>query len=301
MANREIQTEQRVSVAGFSYDIVDPNDREFLKRTAAEIRTAISDTVRAMVQTGARLKDAHPKVPHGHWLDWVRMETGMSETWSRNCMKMHDRFVDGRPDVLETDLQLAPTSLVRLATAPDAAIDEVLSRCRGGEKMIETDVKAVISRYKTTSEPKRRAPEEDGELAGLDALRSFANRARDELAPEILKRLDGVLDVLEKADEKLYQGRKVTKADLKAALWEEARWLTDALEQLTQREASSDVKVTHFTRVARRAYEPGPWADTAAFLREICTSDAFNENVPAARIPEFVERGLKALRGALFY
>src|SRR5690606_24511358 len=54
----------------------------------------------------------------------------------------HQRFGNRRDSI--ADLGIKPTTLVKLATAPDEVVDEVFSRLEAGEKLIGRDVEQIL-------------------------------------------------------------------------------------------------------------------------------------------------------------
>lgn len=289
-------------VVEFSYGEVSSENREALQVHAREIRERLVFTAIAMIEIGERLIAARPLLPHGAWLRWLIAETGMSESWSRDCIRVYKRFHERRKLVEEKSVALPSTAFVRLAAAPEAAVEDVFDRVTGGEKLRVADVEEVIRRHRdrereTAGKGFQAHEYEEEEPVGADALRILADRARDELIPQIIDRAHAVLNVLEDAEEALVSGKRVTAKELQG-LRPDAQWLTDALEQLIQRRAVGQVKVVHQTFLDRPPLEVGPWSDAAAFLRGISSSDAVAAALKEG-VPAFVERGLKALRRAL--
>jgi hypothetical protein len=291
------------AVVGFDYDSLVPEHRRALQDDAREIRKCLIDAAGALMDVGKRLNRARDILPHGAWLPWLVAETGMSEQWARDCVNLYLRFGD-RPAILEElNLALSPTAIVRLATAPEAACEDILDRAREGERLRVTDVEEVIREHRDRERtangkgPVARAYADDNGPVGADALRVLADRARDELIPLIVARAQDVLGVLEDAEQKLADGKKVTQKSLEG-LRPNAQWLTDALEQLSQRRATGDAKIAHFTYLDREPLDNGPWTGAASFLRNISSSDAIQAAL-RARVPEFVQQGTAALRKAL--
>jgi hypothetical protein len=288
---------------GFNYESVPEAVRQELQDSAREIRARLVETAAGMMDIGKRLLQAKDRLPHGAWLPWLVAETGMSEQWARNCVNLFLRF-SPQPDVLEQlDVALPPTALVRLASAPEAACEDVIDRAREGEKLRVVDVEEVIRQHRDREReamgkgPRARAFADNDVPVGADALRQLADRARDELIPQIINRAQAILGVLEDAEVKLADGKRVTAESLKP-LRPDAQWLTEALEQLSQRRAEGHVNLVNRTFLDRTPLEAGPWTDAAVFLRNISSSDAIAAALKVG-VPAFVERGTKALRGAL--
>src|SRR5690606_11054700 len=57
--------------------------------------------------------------------------------------------------------------------------------------------------------------------------------------------------------------------------------------------------LVHKTFLERPAYEPGPWADAAAFLADIASSEDCAATILNAGPADFVRPGVQALRGVL--
>lgn len=294
------------AAARFDYDVVAPERRDALQEDARQIRLRLIESAGAMMDIGERLARSRSALPHGTWLPWLTAETGMSVQWARNCINLYQRFADEPLLLSDLDLALPPTAIVRLVSAPEAAWEDVVDRVRDGEKMRVSDVEEVIKGHRereraadgnaprVQSSVSARA----GTVPAVDALRRLADRARDDLVPRTVERMRAMLQVLEAAEERLRTGPRVTKAELQK-LWKEAQWLTDALEQLTQRRADSKTHLVHKTFLDRPAYEPGPWADAAAFLADIASSEDCSVTLRKTDPAAFVRRGVTVLRAVL--
>lgn len=294
------------AAAHFDYDVVPPERRDALREDARQIRLRLIETAGAMMDIGERLSRSRSALPYGTWLPWLASETGMSVQWARNCINLYLRFADQPLLLSDLDLALPPTAIVRLVAAPEAAWDDVVDRVREGEKMRVADVEDVIRDHREREKAAEGKPSrarstiaaDAGAVPAVDTLRRLADRARDELVPRTVERMRAMLQVLEAAEERLTTGPRVTKAELQN-LWKDAQWLTDALEQLTQRRAISGTHLVHKTFLDRPAYEPGLWADAAAFLADIASSEDCAVTLRSTEPSDFVRRGVKALRSVL--
>jgi predicted transcriptional regulator len=298
--------DRAAAAARFDYDLVDPERRDALREDARQIRLRLIETAGAMMDIGERLVRSRSVLPHGTWLPWLAVETGMSVQWARNCINLFLRFADQPLLLSDLDLALPPTAIIRLVAAPEAAWEDVVDRVREGEKLRVVDVEDVIKDHREREKAAEgKAPRvrssvtaNTGAVPAVDALRKLADRARDELIPRTVERMRAMLQVLEAAEERLTTGPKVTATELQK-LREDAQWLADALEQLTQRRADSRTHLVHKTFLDRSAYEPGPWADVAAFLADIASSEDCAATIRKAGPADFVRRGVKVLRGVL--
>lgn len=288
------------AIEGFSFGMIDPMHQHRVVELTQLTRQALMKSLAALIEAGRYLREARPLIPHGYWGSYVEQAVEMSATWATNCMNLHSRFVEQRPDILELELPISVTAMIHLAKAPDAAIDEVIERSARGEVLIVKRVDEIIDRHAGKSKKNGTIAATPVEPAtGEDALKEMNRAAVDGwLIPETIYRLQRVLSVLEDAEDVMHSGQKPKKVKVEAVR-EDARWLRDALEQITQRRADSAVPPVHRTFVERGPHDPGPWADTATFLSDVSTSEAWAQ-IPASDVPHFVAHGLKALRGALF-
>lgn len=292
------------AAARFDYEVVAAEHRDALREDARQIRLRLIETAGAMMDIGERLVRSRPVLPHGTWLPWLVAETGMSVQWARNCINLYLRFADEPLLLSDLDLALPPTAIVRLLAAPEAAWEDVVDRVREGEKLRVVDVEDIVKGHRDREKavegemPRARSSANAGVVAAMDALRRLADGARNELVRRTVERMQAMLQVLETAEERLITGPKVTATELQK-LREGAQWLTDALEQLTQRRADSMTNLVHKTFLDRPAYEPGPWADAAVFLADIASSEDCAATIRKAGPAGFVKRGVKVLRGVL--
>jgi hypothetical protein len=284
-------------IVAFDYSKVPAEHREPLRADALAIRSNLIRAAGYLMDTGERLARWRDVLPHGAWLPWVEAEAGMSAQSARDAINVFLRFRDKPLLLQDFDLALPQTALVRLATAPDNAFEDVRDRLDEGDKLRVADVDEIVKRHRRLVKGEDNAgtvvdPEPAGS-SGAETLRTMVDRARDELVPVVINRLVQVLYILED-----YEAEKPSKKKLEGKLRADAQWLTDALEQLTQRRAFSDTSLVQKTLLDRQQHEPGPWADAAAFLRDISHSTAW-EKIDAADVPELVWRWRACLEAVL--
>lgn len=289
-------------IVRFDYSQVAAEHREALKLDAYEIRSELITAATSLMRAGQRLTRWRDILPHGAWLPWVVAETGMSEQWARDAMNVFRRFGHAPTLLADLDIALPQTAIVRLATAPEDAFDDIIERVSQGERLRASDVTDIVKTHR------KRLKAEEGETdssalsepivpSAADALMSMAETAHDELVPLVVRRLVAVLYIIEDAETSLAAG-KSNKRKLEHDLRGHAQWLTDALEQLSGRRAASDTKLVHHTMIERTEYEPGPWADAATFLRDIAHSLAW-EKILADDVPALLKRGREVLTAVL--
>lgn len=305
MAGRAMKKDGRDQadiVIRFDYEQVPAEYHADMQADAKAIRMRLIEAAGTLMDAGERLLRWKDVLPHGAWLPWVVAETGFSPQWARDAINVYRRFQHTPLLLMDLDLALPQTAVIRLATAPDAAFEDVMDRLKEGEKLRVVDVDDVIKGHRKrekaeTLEGQAEAAPPDTRPRAADMLLSMADRARDELAPAVVARLVAVLHLIEDAQARLATG-KSSKKKLEGVLRPHAQWLTDALEQLTQRVAVSDTKPVHVTFLDRQHHEPGPWANVAAFLRDLSHSSAW-EKIPADDVPGLLQRGRDALEAVL--
>lgn len=144
------------------------------------------------------------------------------------------------------------------------------------------------------------APGSDASMpAGEAALQQLASQAAGKLITQALDQLREVASVFHEASDVLKAGKPVNKGKLQSDLRDRCRWLTDALEQLTQCAPTSRVKTVHTTFLCREAYANQAWDAVALICRDVSTSSAW-EDTKASGIPDLIRRGVAAFRGIGF-
>lgn len=285
-------------IVGFDYSKVAVEHRDALRADAKAIRSNLIKAAYHLMDTGERLARWREVLPHGAWLPWVEAEARMSPQSARDAINVFLRFRDIPLLLEDLDLALPQTAIVRLATAPDAAFEDVRDRLIEGDKLRVAEVDEIVKRHrrlaKGEEENAEAAAPEPAASSGSDILRTMVDQARDGLVPVVINRLVQVLYILED-----YEAEKPSKKKLEGKLRSHAQWLTDALEQLTQRRAVSGTSLVHKTLLNRQQHEPGPLADVATFLRDISHSIAWEKEIDAADVPELVRRGKEVLEAVL--
>lgn len=290
-------------VVEFNYEIVPPEDREDLERDTRLLRDGLIQITYTLLDAGERFARWKERLPHGAYLPWVAT-TGYSDESARRARVVYERFRDTPMLFTDLDLALPETSIVELAKAPDTALEDVLDLVREGAHLDIEAVRTIIQRHKG-GEPVSKPGEAEGtgktatKNIGANGLRRMARAAHDALATEIESRLAELLHFFHEAESRLATKQKLSQEALQKAIRPRAQWLTEALEQLTQRRATSPVKLRHETSLDRQDHEPGPWADVATFLRDVGHSHGWEQRITAANAPEMLQRGRQALEAVL--
>ncbi|MBB4038424.1 hypothetical protein GGR34_000053 [Microvirga flocculans] len=124
-------TSRRQHPKPFDYGHISIADKEALRGCASAIAVIARKTNLQILERAKAL------VPRG-FEKWVSRECQMSPKTAGNYLRIHQRFGSRRDSI--ADLGIKPTTLVKLATAPDEIVDEVFSRMEAGEPLIGRDV-----------------------------------------------------------------------------------------------------------------------------------------------------------------
>ncbi|MTH94935.1 hypothetical protein [Roseibium sp. RKSG952] len=282
----------------FNYDAIPTEHREQLRSDAIAIRASLIAGAQSLMDAGEKLARWRDTLPHGAWLPWVEAETGMSEQWARDAINVYLRFRGDPLFLKDNGLALPQTALVRLATAPEGAFEDVKDRLERGERLRVSDVSQIVKRHREIGQEESHDSETPRKpttkrLSASEELRAMSDKAINELITLFVERLAQLLQIIEHA-----RTEKPSKKNLEKQMRTRAQWLSDALEQIAQRRAQSATEFVHVTFLDRPPFEPGPWADVAAFLRDIAHSLAW-ERIKASDIPELLRRGKETLQTVL--
>ena len=98
-----------------------PSGLTRLDTLAQEARAYSEAFVMNAFQLGRIFTEAKQYLKHGEWLDWVRENTGMSETYVRDSMRVYQKFGD-KPSMLTLD----KSKLFKLLALPEGKVDDFM-------------------------------------------------------------------------------------------------------------------------------------------------------------------------------
>ncbi len=216
-------------VVSFNYDTIPVDLRKQLQADAQEIRTSLMKAAVSFMEVGERLAKWRSELPHGAWLPWVQTETGLSEQSARDAINVYLRFRDEPLFLKELGLALPQTALVRLATAPDPAFEDVRECLANGQRLRVSDVSEIITRHRKPANLETGGSFVPTNLrssgnSAIEDLRSMADQAREDLFAVVVERLEEFLNLIEDAEAK-----RPSKKSLETQMRVRAQWLTDAL------------------------------------------------------------------------
>lgn len=304
----KLQRSRKAEIPKLQGELVVPFD---VGSVPAAIRQPLLEDTRALrdglIQIAYTLLDAGEKftrwkelLPHGTYLPWVAT-TGYSEQSALDARNVYKRFKDSPQMFQDLDLALPETAIVNLSTAPATATEEVVDRISVGEHLDLKTVNAIIKVHKSAyGEGKAPRPAKSASAdVGAAALRRMAKDATSELAELTEGRLARLLHFIVTAHDSQQAERRYALKDLERVMRPQAQWLTEALEQLTQRRADSPVKLLNDTNLPRPPHEPGPWGEAAAFLRDIGHSSGWGGRIFASDVPDLLARGRRVLEAVV--
>lgn len=100
-----------------------PNGLTRLDALAQEARVYSEAFVMSAFQLGRIFTEAKQYLKHGEWLDWVRENTGMSETYVRDSMRVFQKF-GNKPSMLTLD----KSKLFKLLPLPEGKVDDFMEQ-----------------------------------------------------------------------------------------------------------------------------------------------------------------------------
>lgn len=139
----------------FSYSILSRTKQKAVQRGVKSIRRGMRDQVRGIMRTGQELIIIKELVGHDNFGGWLKYEFGWTERTAQNYMAVFRQF-KGEP---VSDL-IALKALYMLASdsAPAAAREEALARISGGQRVTQSDAKALIEQHKIIALPATTGP-----------------------------------------------------------------------------------------------------------------------------------------------
>lgn len=143
-----------------------------------------------LLQLGRVLTEAKPLVPHGQWIEWVRVNAHLPARTAQQYMQAYTKFG------LDNEIaQLGPTQIIKLLPMSDEEREELLS---------ENDVSSMTTR----------------ELD--EAIRAQKERLRAEVMQEAQREIDKAEDARERAEKRAME-LEAREPEIPAELTEELR------------------------------------------------------------------------------
>jgi hypothetical protein len=255
----------------FDYAQVSPTDKEALRTCAAAIAGIARKTTLQVLDLGEILVQAKALVPRG-FERWVSREYQMSPKTAGNYIRAFHRFGNRRDSIAR--LGVRPTTLIRLAAAPDAAVAAVLGRLEAGEALRGRDVEGILR----ASRPEKAGRDDQAQAIhapGRNGLMAFLTGRMRGSVDEWFDRLRALHATIVAALPGDGDEQRFRKGELVAATAWEARWLQSELQRL------SGCGYWHKTGdyVGRRwedrpQWPEGGWKDVNAALGTLGDGDA---------------------------
>lgn len=222
-------TSRRHHPKPFDYGQISIADKEALRGCASAIAVIARKTNLQILELGEILERAKALVPRG-FERWVSRECQMTPKTAGNYIRVHQRFGSRRDSI--ADLGIKPTTLVKLATAPDEVVDEVFSRVASGETLIGRDVEQILRAGRPPKNTKSQ-DEETVHAPGRKGLIAFLTGCTRTSVDEWMERVTALHAKVEAAMPDGQVKKRFHKGELvKAVAWE-ATWLRIQLERMS--------------------------------------------------------------------
>ncbi|MCB5173911.1 hypothetical protein [Microvirga lenta] len=222
-------TSRRHHLKPFDYGHISIADKEALRGCASAIAVIARKTNLQILELGEILERAKALVPRG-FERWVSRECQMTPKTAGNYIRVHQRFGSRRDSI--ADLGIKPTTLVKLATAPDEVVDEIFSRLEAGETLIGRDVEQILRAGRPLKNAKSQV-EETVHEPGRKGLIAFLTGCMRTSVDEWIERLTALHAKVEAAMPDGKVKKRFHKGELvKAVAWE-ATWLRIELERMS--------------------------------------------------------------------
>lgn len=133
---------EEIEPAPYNYDVLDIEARIVVQQRTSEIRGLVSKAAQDIRDIGLKLAEVKQRLPHGHFLPWLRAEFGLSERMARNFMQVGEQFKSAN----FADLKIAPSALYLLAapSTPEEARTEAMERAGRGETITHGEAKRIV-------------------------------------------------------------------------------------------------------------------------------------------------------------
>ncbi len=222
-------TSRRHHPKPFDYGQISIADKEALRGCASAIAVIARKTNLQILELGEILERAKALVPRG-FEKWVSRECQMTPKTAGNYIRVHQRFGSRRDSI--ADLGIKPTTLVKLATAPDEVVDEVFSRVASGETLIGRDVEQILRAGRPPKAAKSQV-EETVHAPGRKGLVAFLTGCTRTSVDEWMERVTALHAKVEAAMPDGQVKKRFHKGEfVKAVAWE-ATWLRIELERMS--------------------------------------------------------------------
>lgn len=189
---------------GYNYEILEEDTREFVLQKTDETHGLLKRTAQNIIKIGKNLKAVKEKLPHGHYLPWLKAEFEMSERQALNFTRVATRFENKSAIIAD----LSPTIIYELA-APSTS-DEIVEGVISGEidptlEAIRAEKEQEKKRAEKSEEEAKRAKEETKLLQRQLRLTEEEAEFKVQTKDQQLARINQQKKVLEQKTEELEQ------------------------------------------------------------------------------------------------
>lgn len=108
----------------FDYNLIDPENRESVEKSAEFVRKHIKSVALAVIAAGERLIEVKKLIPHGHWCGWLQAEFSWSERTAQRYMRVAEVF--GSKSDTVADLEVGGLYALAARSTPADVRDEIV-------------------------------------------------------------------------------------------------------------------------------------------------------------------------------
>ncbi len=135
----------------FDYAALDSKTLEVVQQRTSEIKERLRDTAQAIWEIGQKLVDVRNCLSYGEFNSWVKTEFQWSRSTAYNYINVFEKF-SSCPNFGQLNIAASALYLLAASSIPDEARKEALESARVGETITYSKAKAIISRYKKSSQ-----------------------------------------------------------------------------------------------------------------------------------------------------
>jgi hypothetical protein len=177
--------------AGFDYDGLPADERDFVRERALFIRELGKRTAESMRAIGKALTEVKERLPHGEWLPWLEKEVGCSDRTAERFMAIHQNL---KFDTL-SNLEIDPSALHMIAApkTPEPARQKVIERAKSGERITRKVVAEIITGGPKPRPAREQKPQEppDPILSPHQVLKATTAEGFEKMMVRLIKMYEG--------------------------------------------------------------------------------------------------------------
>jgi len=133
----------------FEYEDLAPQDRDFVRAQADDIRRRLRRATDDVLAVGTALLSVKARLGHGRFLDWLKTEFGWDARTARRYMRAARLFKTDTLSVLPIDA--SALHMLAARAVPDSARAEAVAAARAGTQVDAGLARRIVVRHRTVS------------------------------------------------------------------------------------------------------------------------------------------------------